>query len=104
MTDQELLDKFREEWRKLIATNNTFRAQMDYHDRLNEAYASNWPAGGSSRDKWLEYKTIRGVGHQIGDKAMTLKSKWKKDGCCQQCGERGDFVNLQMVCSTHGPY
>ena len=28
----------------------------------------------------------------------------KKEGLCPKCGEKGKFVNLQAVCSKHGPY
>lgn len=33
-----------------------------------------------------------------------MKTRRKRFGLCPECGAKGAFVNMVMVCDEHGPY
>lgn len=37
-------------------------------------------------------------------KAISLKEQRKKDGLCPECGSRGEWRNVALVCPEHGRF
>lgn len=87
---------------------NFFEAESRYLHRMSRMMS--WNFSDEELEKalddlkeCLDKATEEGMTEQRRN-CIPLKEKRKIDGVCPECGHKGDWVNLALVCPEHGRF
>lgn len=51
----------------------------------------------------ITYKPIEVLGI-LGGPTKSLAAKWKEQGLCPECGHKGEWIALALICPNHGKF